>query len=259
MFFEMRYEPFKQQAAFTKAAFATINYIATRVGKHGEEMNRILFGNEHTYTKEEAEQYISSLHMKPWRLWHVLWSPAPTPEENQKKDLDLWALARETMKYLRKHIDPNVEFIVAEHNDHTDIPHVQGLVFFHGRLSVADLMAMHAIVKQQALEQRLTLDHAITLQEKIQKTIQQERQRTRFLAQAKVLYQYSPSKQRYLSRINAPKGHHRRVKPLRLQPGCYNCGYGQKSGIPAWYDFCPCCHRALSQEKTLHLELSRQL
>lgn len=177
MFFEMKYEPFKQQADFTNAAFATLNYIATRSGKHGQEMNRILFGAEFTYTKEEAEQYISSLRMKPWRLWHVLWSPAPTLEENKKKDLDLWALARETMKYLRKHIDPNVEFIVAEHNDHTDIPHVQGLVFFQGRLSVTDLTAMGAIAKQQTIEQRLTLDHALTIQEKIQQAILQERQK----------------------------------------------------------------------------------
>jgi len=248
MFFEMTYDTFKQQADFTNAAFATINYIATRVGKRGEEMNRILFGGEHTYTKDEAEQYISSLRMKPWRLWHVIWSPAPTSKENKKKDLDIWQIARETMKYIRTHIDPNIEFIVAEHNDHTDIPHVQGLVFFHGRLNVTDLMTMGAIAKHQAREQRLTLDRAISLQGKIQQAIQQERQRTRFLTQAQLLYHSSPAQKRTRLR-----------KFPRLTHGCNHCGYGQFTGIPSYRLYCPNCHKLLNQEKSLSLELDRQL
>src|SRR5919201_6215722 len=158
MFFEMKFAKFKTAPQLRAAAHETLAYIAKRVGRSGEEMERILFGWE-TIDRADAEQFIDTLDMKPLRFWRVIVSPDPNSErENLKKDLDLWALTRSIMGYIRDHIDPHVAFIVAEHNDHTDIPHVQGLVFFKGRLNKRDLNRMRSIAIEQALAQRRVRD-----------------------------------------------------------------------------------------------------
>jgi hypothetical protein len=140
-FFEMTYDKFKKTADYRKAAIATLKYIATRENQQGEEMNRTLFGRERMYQLDEAIGFVNALQMKQLRLWHVTWSPAPVQEINEKKDLDLRKIARETMTYLQT-IDPTIEFIVAEHNDHSEIAHVQGLVFVNGWISRDDLIEM---------------------------------------------------------------------------------------------------------------------
>src|ERR671914_2541881 len=170
-FFEMTYDKFKKIADYRKAAVATLKYIATRKNQQGEEMNRTLFGRERTYHFEEAIEFVNTIQMKQLRLWHVIWSPAPTEEINEKKDLDLRKIARETMKYLQT-IDPTMEFMVAEHNDHSDIPHVQGLVFVNGWIRRDDLIEMGRIALQEALEQRQSLDHGIDLIPLLQQSVQ---------------------------------------------------------------------------------------
>src|SRR5437763_4298707 len=153
MFFEMKFATFKTVGELRAAAHETLDYIAKRAGRHGEEMERLLFGWE-TIAKEDAEQFIDTASPKPLRFWRVTVSPDPHSEkENAQKDLDLWELTRNVMAYIRDHIDPTIEFIVAEHNDHTDIPHVQGLVFFKGRLNKRDLIRMRHIAIAQALGQ----------------------------------------------------------------------------------------------------------
>jgi hypothetical protein len=162
----MKFATFKTGGELRAAAYETLAYIAKRVGRSGEEMERLLFGWE-TIDRQEAEQFIDTLHMKPLRFWRVIVSPDPNSErENLQKDLDLWDVTRSVMAYIRDTIDPTIEFIVAEHNDHTDIPHVQGLVFFKGRLNKYDLNRMRHIALQQALAQRrvrdLTHKHHLT-------------------------------------------------------------------------------------------------
>jgi hypothetical protein len=117
----------------------------------------------------------------------------------------------------------------------------QAICLVQGRLSKEEFAKLKTLWQPATAEVRL--------QRRIRDRIQ-ERQRTRFLAQAQVLYQPTPSKERYLSLADTTNRLHRRVKPLKLQHGCYHCGYGQMGGIPAWYAFCPCCHKPLNQEKT---------
>ena len=171
MFFEMKFATFKTVGELRAAAHETLDYIAKRAGRHGEEMERLLFGWE-TIAKEDAEQFIDTASPKPLRFWRVTVSPDPTSEkENAQKDLDLWDVTRTVMAYIRDHIDPAIEFIVAEHNDHTDIPHVQGLVFFKGRLNKHDLIRMRHIAIAQALAQRRVRD--LTRQRQFTKTLLQ--------------------------------------------------------------------------------------
>src|SRR5918999_2707844 len=167
----MTYDKFKKITDYRQAALATLNYIATRENQQGEGMNRTLFGRERTYQLEEAIEIVNAIQMKQLRLWHVIWSPAPAEGINEKKDLDLRKVARETMKYLQT-IDPTMEFIVAEHNDHSDIPHVQGLVFVNGWISRDTLIEMGKVALQEALEQRKSLYRGIDLIPLLQQSVQ---------------------------------------------------------------------------------------
>src|SRR5918994_3921484 len=174
----MTYDKFKKIADYRKAAVASLTYIATRENQQGEEMNRTLFGGARTYRLEEAIEFVNTIQMKQLRLWHVTWSPAPIEGINEKKDLDLRKVARETMKYLQT-VDPTMEFIVAEHNDHSDIPHVQGLVFVNGWIRKDDLIEMGKIALQEALEQRKSLDRGIDLVPLLQHSVQRTFEKSR--------------------------------------------------------------------------------
>jgi hypothetical protein len=230
---------------------AHLRYIVHRPGKGLERPTRELF--QHNYlsvTKQYAYDLINNapkgtVFYKMTINFHPL-------REDTHKDLDLPYIVSLTVREMQLRIGRMVPFIATIHNGHanTDLRHIHAICLVHGRLSKEEF------AKLKTLWQTATAE--VRLQRRIRDLVQ-ERQRTRFLAQAKVLYQASPSSERYLSLADSPERHHRRVKPLRLRHGCYSCGYGQMGGIPAWYDFCPCCHKPLNQEKILHLELSRQL
>src|SRR5712691_6192905 len=105
MFFEMKYQQFKKAADFRSAAHETLTYIAARVGRNGEKMERTLFG-WHIMEREEAEEFIDTVQMKPLRFWRMILSPDPNSDkENLKRDLDLWDVTRKVMGYIRANID----------------------------------------------------------------------------------------------------------------------------------------------------------
>jgi hypothetical protein len=246
-FFEMTYDKFKKIADYRKAAVATLNYIATRENQHGEEMNRTLFGKERTYQLEEAIEFANAIQMKQLRLWRVVWSPAPIKEINEKKDLDLRKIARETMKHLQKHLDPTMEFIVAEHNDHSDIPHVQGLVFVNGWISRDTLIEMGKIALQEALEQRKSLYRGIDLipllQQSVQRGITKSRSTERSIAPLSTSYRP----------IGMAGGRARRVRKAR-EP-TLACPVGRNHKVVKWKgkNWCQNCERVLEQSAGLEL------
>jgi hypothetical protein len=246
-FFEMTYDKFKKIADYRKAAVATLKYIATRENQQGEEMNRTLFGRERTYQLEEAIEFVNAIQMKQLRLWHVTWSPAPIEEINEKKDLDLRKIARETMQYLQT-IDPTIEFIVAEHNDHSDIPHVQGLVFVNGWIRRDDLIEMGKIALQEALEQRKSLDRGIDLvpmlQQSVQRTFENTRSAERFIAPLSPSYRPVG-----MAGGKASARLHKAIEPT------FACPNGMSHKVVKWKgkDFCTVDKKVLEQSICLEL------
>ena len=246
-FFEMTYDKFKKIADYRKAALATLKYIATRENQQGEGMNRTLFGGERTYQLGEAIEFVNTIQMKQLRLWHVIWSPAQTEEINEKKDLDLRKIARETMKYLQT-IDPAMEFIVAEHNDHSDIAHVQGLVFVNGWIRRDDLIEMGKIALQEALEQRKSLDRGIDLvpllQQSVQRSLQNSRSTERTIAPLSPLYRPVG--------MAGGRASARLPKARESTPSCPN---GMSHKVVKWKgkDFCTVDKKVLEQRMGLAL------
>jgi hypothetical protein len=254
-FFEMTYDKFKKIADYRKAAVATLKYIATRENQQGEEMSRTLFGKERTYQLEEAIEFVNAIQMKQLRLWHVTWSPAPIEGINEKKDLDLRKIARETMRYLQT-IDPTIEFIVAEHNDHSDIPHVQGLVFVNGWISRDDLIEMGKIALEKALEQRKSLDRGIDLvpflQQSVQRSLQNSRSTERPLAPLSPLYQPVGMAG---GRASVSKSLRASARLRKASEPTLACPNGMSHKVVKWRgkDFCTVDKKVLEQSMALAL------
>jgi hypothetical protein len=69
MFFEMKFATFNTVGALRAAAHETLAYIASRVNREGEEMERLLFGWE-TIDRQEAERFILKCCTKTQvKLW----------------------------------------------------------------------------------------------------------------------------------------------------------------------------------------------
>jgi hypothetical protein len=230
---------------------AHLRYIVHRPGKEQKKPTRELF--QHDYLSVAKQYTYDLINSAPRNTFFYKMTINFHPHtEDTYKDLDLHYIASLTVREMQLRIGRSVPFIATIHNGHaaTDLRHIHAICLVHGRLSKAEF------AKLKTLWQTATAE--VNLQRRSRDRVQ-ERRLTQFLTQARVLYQYQPSQQRYLSQADAPKKRYRGVKPLRIQHGCYSCGYGQLSGVPSWYDYCPCCHKPLNQEKTLQLELSRQL
>ena len=254
-FFEMTYDKFKKIADYRKAAVASLKYIATRENQQGEEMNRTLFGGARTYQLEEAIEFVNTIQMKQLRLWHVIWSPAPTEEINEQKDLDLRKIARETMKYLQT-IDPTMEFMVAEHNDHSDIPHVQGLVFVNGWIRRDDLIEMGKIALQEALEQRKSLDRGIDLvpllQQSVQRSLQNSRSTERSIAPLSTFYRPVGMA---AGRASASRSPRLSARLHKAREAALSCPNGMSHKVVKWKgkDFCTVDKKVVEQRMGLAL------
>ena len=51
----------------------------------------------------------------------------------------------------------------------------------------------------------------------------------------------------------------RRVREIRMQPACQHCGYGGRSGMPAYLLVCPVCKQWLTRSTQQHLSMGRRL
>jgi hypothetical protein len=234
-----------------EAIKAHLRYIIHRPGKERERLTRELFHHNYlSVTKQNAYDLINTapkgtVFYKMTINFHPL-------KEDTHKDLDLQHITSLTVREMQLRLGRIVPFIATIHDGHanTDLRHIHAICLVQGRLTKEEFAKIRTLWQTATVEVRL--------QRRV-RDLAQERRRTRFLARAKVLYHYTPSKQRYLYQAHPSKKGHRGVKSLRMQPGCFTCGYGHMGGLPNWYVFCPCCHKPLNQEKFLQLELSRQL
>jgi len=162
-------------------------------------------------------------------------------KEDKHKDLDLHAITSLTVREMQLRLGRSVPFIATIHNGHvdTDLRHIHAICLVQGRVGKEDFAKLKTLWQSASAEVRL--------QRRLRDRAQ-ERRRTRFLAQAKVLYQSDPSK-----KIS------QRGNSSQLQHSCYHCGYGQFGGIPGYPMYCPSCHRPLNQQKTMRLERGLQL
>ena len=160
------------------------------------------------------------------------------------------------MKYLQEHLDPAMEFMVAEHNDHSDIAHVQGLVFENGWIRRDDLIEMGKIALQEALTQRKSLDRGIDLvpllQQSVQRTFEKSRSTERSIAPLSPSYRPVGMAG---GRASASKSLRSSAELRKASEPTLTCPNGMSHKVVKWRgkDFCTVDKKVLEQSMGLEL------
>ena len=97
----------------------------------------------------------------------------------------------------------------------TDLRHIHAICLVQGRISKAEFEKLKTLWQFATAEVRL---------QRRSRDRFQERRRTRFLTQARVLYHSPPAHQRYRSQVDSAKESDRRGKAHPMQHGCNSCG-----------------------------------
>src|SRR3954469_17630536 len=184
------------------------------------------------------------------------WILSPdTIEENIEKALDLWKLARDGVRWLEERLqrEGEIQLIGAEHNDHTEIPHIHAILLIERRgrekiLTGKDLDAFRKAIHQMALDQRLTLEQTRQQDQEAAETVQVVRENGAVPA------------------IATPLPRQVSLGPVAVQeptfgtrsPRCFVCrGESRVELIKDGFATCPVCGRALTRRKEEALVLSR--
>jgi hypothetical protein len=180
----------------------TLGYNGTRPGKDEEEIDRTLFGHGGEYTSEQALQMIDEAPPNTY-FWRIIVSPDPN-SENKDKNLDLWLLTTQLVAWLEGRLNREIPFIGAEHDDHTNIPHIHAIALIQrrGREMLVDRETIYALIEyatQMSLQQQQDLTEKIELLPT--PAVQKEKGNFIFLSagmadrKAKHIYTPKPSKQ----------------------------------------------------------------
>jgi hypothetical protein len=214
-----------------------LRYIVHRRGKDRETMTRELFDAFDRTDKAHAYDQIDATK-HPLFFKFILNFDAN--KEDTFKDLDLQHITRQTLRKMQRLINrDDLPFVATIHDDHTPLRHIHAIAMVQGKIAKADFYQLKTLWQTATAEAR---------SQRRERDRVREHPRVRYLTQARVLTQPVITK-----RWDRP------FKPLRIQHGCDHCGYGQFTGIPSYQLYCPSCHRPLKEEKTMRVELGRQL
>lgn len=92
-------------------------------------------------------------------FYRLVISPDPKTEDAQR-DLHLPGIIEKTMLYLEDRFQRQLQFVAAEHNDHSPNRHTHMLAILPGRLNAQDLIALRGVATEAALFQRQERDLA---------------------------------------------------------------------------------------------------
>jgi hypothetical protein len=190
---------------------------------------------------------------------------SPDPEkEDKEKDLDLWELTKETVRWLEQHlgkdgIPRDIPFIAAEHNDHGNLlpdgtprRHIHALMLIQrkGREMLITEETIAAMMEATKAEVVLQQAARIFVEQQEQEAATREQQ----TSVVEHVSQVAPSPVP-MRRWEA------RVRPLDLGSPCWACGFGGIYGLPRELSECPACQAPLTKEKAqdrkLEVEVSR--
>lgn len=141
---------------------ATIRYIQNRPGKDNLKTSRTLFNRDGLCGRDEAYRMIDEAE-KGSVFFRLVISPDQKTEDT-KRDLRLRDVAEQTMLKFEELIKQQVQWVAAEHADHTLLRHVHIVAVVSGRLIRQDFQALPEALRdaatQACAEQRQELDLA---------------------------------------------------------------------------------------------------
>src|ERR671913_605615 len=206
---------------------AHLRYITHRRGEEGERISRPLFGRDGALSKQQIYDMIDKA--RRGAVFHKFVINFHPVKEDTRKDLNLWELTRKTLEQIKTQFGDSVPFVATIHNDHTLLRHIHGFFIVDGRLSKEEFAKIKGLWKVASAEVR--------------------RQRRRLDRMHKSLrYQkLLPLIENYKRKHQQGRGG--RMRTIRMQPACQNCGYGGMSGLPAYFLVCPVCKQWLTQSR----------
>jgi hypothetical protein len=216
---------------------AHLRYITHRRGIEGERMTRPLFGKDDALSKLQIYEMIDAVRRGAiFQKFVINFHPV---KEDTRKDLNLWEITRKTLDHIKTPFGESVPFVATIHDDHTLLRHVHGFFIVNGRLPKEEFKKVKGLWKVATAEvrrQRKRLDRMHT----------------------------SLGYQKLLPLIENYKGKHQqgrgsRLRDIRTQPACQNCGYGNFTGIPSYLLTCPACKQWLTKSRHEFLHLGRRI
>src|SRR5687768_6469430 len=216
---------------------AHLRYITHRRGLDVGRITRPLFGRDGPLSKLQIYEMIDAVSRGAvFNKFVINFHPA---RENTRKDLNLWDLTRKTLEHIKTQFGNSVPFIATIHDDHTLLRHIHGFFIVDGRLSkkeFAKIKGLWKVASAEAWRQRTRLDRM--------------RKSLRFKKLLPLIENYKRKHQ---------QGRGRRLRDIRIQPACQNCGYGNFTGIPSYLLTCPACKQWLTKSRHEYQYLGRRL
>jgi predicted Zn-ribbon and HTH transcriptional regulator len=216
---------------------AHLRYITHRRGVEGERITRPLFGRDGPLSKQHIYDMIDAT--RRGAVFHKFVINFHPVKEDTRKDLNLWELTRKTLEQIKTQFGDSVPFIATIHDDHTLLRHIHGFFIVNGRLpkeEFAKIKGLWKVASAEVWRQRRRLD-------RMHKSLHYK----------KLL----PLIENYKRKRGQASGVRMRV--IRTQPSCQHCGYGGRSGMPAYLLVCPVCKQWLTRSTQQHLSVGRRL
>src|SRR5688572_10468319 len=216
---------------------AHLRYIIHRRGMEGERITRPLFGKDGPFSKQHIYDMIDAARRGAvFQKFVINFHPV---KEDTRKDLNLWEITRKTLEQIKTKFGNSVPFIATIHDDHTLLRHIHGFFIVEGRLpreEFAKIKGLWKVASAEAWRQRNRLD-------RMHKSL-------RYQKLLPLIENYKRKR---------AQGRGGRMRDIRMQPACQNCGFGRFTGIPFYALTCPSCKQWLTQRRQEYQYLGRRL
>ena len=216
---------------------AHVRYITHRRGEEGERITRQLFDRDGPLSKQQIYEMIDVA--KRGAVFHKFVINFHPQREDTRKDLNLWELTRKTLEHIKTQFGDSVPFVATIHDDHTLLRHVHGFFIVEGRLSKEEFAKIRGLWKVASFEAR------------------RQRRRLDGMHASQRYKKLLPLIEKYKRKHQQGRGGRMRI--IRMQPACQHCGYGGRSGMPAYLLVCPVCKQWLTQSRQDYQHLGRRL
>src|SRR5687768_1468632 len=216
---------------------AHLRYITHRRGLDVGRITRPLFGRDGALSKLQIYDMIDAA--RRGAVFHKFVFNFHPTREDTRKDLNLWEITRKTLEQIKTKFGDSVPFVATIHDDHTLLRHIHGFFMVDGRLSKEEFAKVKGLWKVATAE------------------VRRQRKRLNRMRSSLGYKKLLPLIENYKRKHQQGKG--RRMRDIRMQPACQNCGYGNFTGIPSYLLTCPACKQWLTKSRQESLHLGRRL
>ena len=216
---------------------AHLRYITHRRGMEGERMSRQLFGRDGPLSKLQIYNMIDAT--RPGAVFHKFVINFDPVKEDTRHDLNLWEVTKKTLEHIKTQFGDSVPFVATIHDGHTLLRHIHGFFIVAGRLpkeEFAKIKGLWKVASKEVRRQRRNLDR---------------------MRQSRGYQKLKPLIEKYKRKREQGRGV--RLRNIRMQPACQHCGYGGRSGMPAYFLTCPVCKQWLTRSRHEYQYLGRRL